>query len=292
MTSREEGVGFRRSALYLVRNSAASSAFYEKKENAMRFARLSLLIGALVMALAAPSARADEPVIVFAAASMKTALDAAAAAFQAESGVESKISYGGSLALARQLTQGAPADIFVSADEDSMDEAAKGKAIKPESRIDFLANTLVVVANKASPLQSLALIAPDVEAAIGSGKVATGEVNSVPVGKYAKEALTNLKLWDVVSPHLAMTDNVRAALAFVARDEAPLGIVYATDAAAEPAVKIVATFPAASHKPIIYPAALTAASAKPAAVKFFDFLRSPAARAIFERQGFKTLPER
>src|SRR5580704_5631949 len=185
----------------------------------MRFARLSFLIGALAMALAAPSARADEPVIVFAAASMKTALDAAAAAFQAESGVESKISYGGSLALARQLTQGAPADIFVSADEDSMDAAAKGKAIKPESRFDFLANTLVVVANKASSLQSLALIAPDVEAAIGSGKVATGEVNSVPVGKYAREALTNLKLWDVVSPHLAMTDNVRAALAFVARNE-------------------------------------------------------------------------
>jgi molybdate transport system substrate-binding protein len=255
----------------------------------MRLLRFSFLIVALVAGLGAGLARADESVIVFAAASMKTALDQVAAAFHADSGVETKISYGGSLALARQLTQGAPADIFVSADEDSMDEAAKGKAIKPESRIDFLANTLVVVANKTSSLETLSLTAEDMGAAIGSGKLVTGEVDSVPVGKYAKEALTNLKLWDIVSPHLAMTDNVRAALAFVARNEAPLGIVYATDAAAEPAVKVVATFPASSHKPIVYPAALIATSANPSAAKLFDFLRSPAARAIFERQGFKPL---
>src|SRR3984957_1245668 len=200
----------------------------------MRFLRLSLLI--VVLAAGLGSARADESVIVFAAASMKTALDQVAAAFRADGGVETKISYGGSLALARQLTQGAPADIFVSADEDSMDEAAKGKAIKPESRIDFLANTLVVVANKASSLETLPMTVEGISAAIGSGKLVTGEVDSVPVGKYAKEALTNLNLWSIVSPHLAMTDNVRGAPAFVARNEAPLGIVYATDAAAEPAV--------------------------------------------------------
>ena len=253
----------------------------------MRFLRLSLLI--VVLAAGLGSARADESVIVFAAASMKTALDQVAAAFRADGGVETKISYGGSLALARQLTQGAPADIFVSADEDSMDEAAKGKAIKPESRIDFLANTLVVVANKASSLETLPMTVEGISAAIGSGKLVTGEVDSVPVGKYAKEALTNLNLWSIVSPHLAMTDNVRAALAFVARNEAPLGIVYATDAAAEPAVKVVAVFPASSHKPIVYPAALTMTSSNPSAAKFFGFLRSPAARAIFERQGFKPL---
>jgi molybdate transport system substrate-binding protein len=256
----------------------------------MRFSRLLSVGLALAVSFAAPSARAaDPPVVIFAAASMKTALDQAAAAFQADSGVETKISYGGSLALARQITQGAPADIFVSADEDSMDEAAKGKAIKPDSRVDFLTNSLVLVAKKDSGIDNLSLTEADLTKAIGSGKLATGEVNSVPVGKYAKEALTNLKLWDAVSPHLAMTDNVRAALAFVARGEAPMGIVYATDAAAEPAVKIVATFPASSHKPIVYPAALTAASANPAAAKFFTFLRSSAARAIFERQGFKTL---
>jgi molybdate transport system substrate-binding protein len=255
----------------------------------MGFSRLLFSVIALVATLAAPPARAESPVIVFAAASMKTALDEAAAAFRAENSDEIKISYGGSLALARQLTQGAPADIFVSADEDSMDEAAKGKAIKPESRVDFLANTLVVVAGKDSPLQTLALTAADMTKALGAGRLATGEVNSVPVGKYAKQALTNLELWDALAPHLAMTDNVRAALAFVARGEAPLGIVYATDAAAEPAVKIVATFPASSHKPIVYPIALTATSANPVAVKFFDFLRSPGVRAIFERQGFKTL---
>jgi molybdate transport system substrate-binding protein len=252
--------------------------------------RLLVSAVALVATLTGRPVCAETPAIVFAAASMKTALDEAAATFRAGKGDEIIISYGGSLALARQITQGAPADIFVSADEDSMDEAAKGAAIKPESRVDFLANALVVVARKDSPLQTLALTAADLTQALGDGKLATGEVNSVPVGKYAKQALTKLNLWDAIEPHLAMTDNVRAALAFVVRGEAPLGIVYATDAAAEPAVKIVATFPDSSHKPIVYPMALTAASANPAAVKFFDFLRSPAARAIFERQGFKTLP--
>jgi molybdate transport system substrate-binding protein len=256
----------------------------------MRPLRLPLILATLFLALSTTFASADDPIIIFAAASMKTALDEAGAAFQAETGVETKISYGGSLALARQLTQGAPADIFVSADEDSMDVAAKGNAIKPESRFDLLANSLVVVANKTSSLQSLALTPTEVAAAIGAGKLATGEVNSVPVGKYAKEALTNLGLWEEVSPHLAMTDNVRAALAFVARNEAPLGIVYATDAVAEPAVRVVAIFPDSSHKPIVYPVALSAASHNPSAIKFLDFLRSPAARAIFARQGFRPAP--
>ncbi|HYC24737.1 MAG TPA: molybdate ABC transporter substrate-binding protein [Roseiarcus sp.] len=252
----------------------------------MRLLRL-LLVAMSALVAFSPLALADDPIVVFAAASMKTALDEAAAKFRAETGVDAKISYGGSLALARQLSQGAPADIFLSADEDSMDEAVKGGAIKPESRTDLLANTLVVVANKDSALVSLPLTPTAVEAAIGAGRLATGEVNSVPVGKYAKEALTRLGLWDEVAPHLAMTDNVRAALAFVARNEAPLGIVYATDAAAEPAVKIVAVFPASSHRPIVYPVALTQASHNPSAVKFFDFLRSPTAGSIFTRQGFQ-----
>src|SRR5579862_6511831 len=152
----------------------------------MRMLRLPL-IAVLAAAIATGAASADKPVIVFAAASLKTALDEAAVAFHRESGGDAKISYGGSLALARQLEQGAPADIFISADEDSMDEAAKGATIKPGSRFDFLANTLVIVANKSSPLQALPLTDVDLGAALGSGKLATGDVNSVPVGKYAKE---------------------------------------------------------------------------------------------------------
>ena len=264
------------------------------KANSFRWAwevaQHSLMILGLIVGLSASAVGADQPAtIVFAAASLKTALDEAAAAFHANDSAELKISYGGSLALARQIMQGAPADLFISADEDSMNEAAKGGAINLESRVDFLGNTLVIVANKSSPLEKLALTPPDLAAAIGDGKVATGEVNSVPVGKYAKEALTNLGLWDAVSPHLALTDNVRAALVFVAHNEAPLGIVYATDATAEPSVKIVATFPASSHKPIVYPMALTAASHNPSAARFLEFLRSPSGRAIFARQGFQTL---
>jgi molybdate transport system substrate-binding protein len=255
--------------------------------------RHMLRLAAVVLCLAPPlqalPARADEPVVVFAAASLKSALDAAAAAFQAGGGAELKISYGGSLALARQIVAGAPADLFASADEASMDEASKGEAIKPESRIDLLGNQLVVVAPKQASSDALPLTPEAFDKAIGAGRLATGEVNTVPVGKYAREALRNLGLWSAVEPHLAMTDNVRAALAFVARGEAPLGIVYATDATADPTVKVVATFPEASHAPILYPFALTAASHNDGAAKFLAYLKSPAGRAIFERQGFRVL---
>ena len=240
--------------------------------------------------LAAPApARADEPVIIFAAASLKNALDAAAAEFHASGGPEVKISYGGSLALARQIIAGAPADLFASADEESMDEAAKAKAINAPTRIDLLGNALVVIAPKPSPIDKLALTADAFSQALGTGKLATGEVATVPVGRYAKAALERLNLWSVVEPHLAMTDNVRAALAFVARGEAPLGIVYATDAAADANVKVVATFPEDSHPSIRYPLALTASSHNDAAAKFMAWLSSSAGRVAFERQGFKVL---
>ena len=245
---------------------------------------------ALALALAGlRAARADEPVIAFAAASLKTALDEAAIAFRAADGVEVRISYGGSLALARQIIAGAPADLFASADEESMDEAVKGGAIRPGSRIDLLGNRLVTIAPKPSPIDALALTPEAFVAAIGAGRLATGEVDTVPVGRYARAALTNLGLWSAVEPRLAMTDNVRAALAFVARGEAPLGIVYATDAAADPGVRIVAIFPDDSHAPILYPFALTASSHNGAAEKFLAWLKSPAARRIFERQSFRPL---
>jgi molybdate transport system substrate-binding protein len=170
-----------------------------------------------------------------------------------------------------------------------MDEAVKGAAIKTDSRFDLVGNQLVVVAPKQSTIDKLALTPEAFTQAIGDGHLATGEVNTVPVGRYAKEALRNLGLWSAVEPHLAMTDNVRAALVFVARGETPLGIVYATDAAADSNVKIVATFPEESHAPITYPFAVTSSSHNEAAVKLLTWLKSPAARMIFEHQGFKVL---
>ena len=252
--------------------------------------RLASTVALLLLALAPASALAQERIVVFAAASLKTALDGAAADYHAHGGAEVAISYGGSLNLARQIAAGAPADLFASADEESMDEAAKAGAIRVDSRVDLLGNRLVVVAPKAAPLDALALDAPAFVAAIGAGKLATGEVATVPVGRYAKASLNNLGLWSAVEPHLAMTDNVRTALAFVARGEAALGVVYATDAAAEPAVKIVATFPDDSHPPILYPFALTAASRNAAAEGFFAYLKSAAGRAFFTGQGFAVIP--
>jgi molybdate transport system substrate-binding protein len=232
------------------------------------------------------AARAEDPIVVFAAASLKTAFDEAAAQFHSAGGADVKISYGGSLGLARQIVAGAPADVYASADEASMDEAAKGGAIRPESRFDLLRNQLVVVAPKSAAFDTLALTSEALAQAIGDGHLATGDVNTVPVGKYARASLLALGLWSVVEPHLAMTDNVRSALAFVARNEAQLGIVYATDAAAEPMVKIVATLPDDTHPPILYPFAVTASSHNASATKFLDFLKSPSGRAIFEHQGF------
>ena len=284
----------RRAAPGLSTRLCAPTAIFFRNERS-RFAKLGLCmrrlfcLAAIVLCFAAPPARADEPVVVFAAASLKSALDAAAIAFRADGGAEARISYGGSLALARQIVAGAPADIFASADEESMDEAAKGGAIKTGSRFDLLGNQLVVIAPRQAAIDALALTPDAFVQAVGAGHLATGETNTVPVGRYAKEALRNLGLWSVVESRLAMTDNVRAALAFVARDEAALGIVYATDAVADPTVKVVATFPEASHAPILYPFALTASSHNEAAGKFLAWLKSAAGRAIFERQGFRVL---
>lgn len=235
------------------------------------------------------AASAQEPVIVFAAASLKDALDEASKAFKTSDGVDVKLSYAGSLALARQLEQGAPADIFASADQDSMNYAVSKNSIKTGSRFDLLQNGLVFIAPGSSNIQSIALSTDGIKQAVGAGRISTGEVNTVPVGKYARAALQKLGLWSEVEPRLAQSDNVRAAMNFVTRGEAPLGIVYATDAAAEPGVRVVATFPADSHPPIVYPFALTAGTKNPAAPKFLSFLRSDAARKIFEKKGFTVL---
>jgi molybdate transport system substrate-binding protein len=225
-------------------------------------------------------------VTIFAAASLKNALDAAAAAYKSKTGVDATISYAGSMALAKQIESGAPAEIFLSADVASMDYLADKNLIQPTTRFNLLGNTLVLIAPRTSKLEKVALAKHAFAAAIGSGKIATGDIASVPVGKYAKAALEKLGLWSVAEPHFAFTDNVRSALMFVAREEAPLGIVYFTDAKSEPKVKIVATFPATSHPPIVYPVALTVSAKGDAPEKFIAFLKSPEAKAIFVEQGF------
>ena len=255
----------------------------------MNLRRLAFACLAVAATLAAPLARAEDRIVVFAAASLKNALDGAALKYHAAGGAEAAISYGGSLALARQIVAGAPADLFVSADEASMDEAAKGGAIRADTRRDLLGNALVLIAPKTAPADKLALDAASLAQALGDGKLATGDVASVPVGKYAKASLTKLGLWETVEPHLAMTPDVRTALAFVARGEAALGIVYATDAAAEPKVKVVAAFPDASHPPIRYPIAIVSGAKHPQAAKFFDYLTGAEAAAIFAGQGFEVL---
>jgi len=244
----------------------------------------------LVMAFTAHSAAAGQnSITVFAAASMKNALDDANAAFSKASGVKVVASYDASSALIKQIEAGAPADAFVSADLKWMDYGAQKKVIKNDTRINLLGNTLVLIAPKDSKIGNMT-IEPgfDLAKLAGEGRIATGNVKAVPVGFYAKEALERLGVWVSVETKMAMTSNVRAALVLVARGEAPLGIVYSTDAKVEPSVKIVGTFPEDSHPPIIYPVAATT-NAKPDTVTYLTFLRSPTARAIFERYGFAVL---
>ena len=236
-------------------------------------------------------ATAAEPLTVFAAASLKTALDDVAPVFTATTGIPVRFSYAASSALARQIENGAPADVFASADLAWMDYLQQRRLVKPESRLNLLGNRLVVIAPADAALRDLPLTAAALSDALGAtGRIATGEVSSVPVGRYAKAALQSLGLWGLAEPRLAQSENVRAALSFVARGEAPLGIVYASDASSEPKVKVVARFPDGSHPPIIYPFALTAGSGRvEAARQFIAALAGARARAIFEAQGFTVL---
>lgn len=237
-----------------------------------------------VLAISALPALTEE-VSVFAAASMKTALDELAAAHEAESGDNIVISYAGSNALARQIIAGAPADIFISANPGWMDEVEKAGLVADGSRLDLLGNTLVLVAHDDVPAVS---ITPklDLAAMLGDEKLAMALVNSVPAGQYGKAALESLRLWEGVAPSVAQADNVRAALALVSTGEAPFGIVYASDAMADPDVHVIGTFPDDSHPPAIYPAALLTGAADQADRAFFQILSSDRADAIFAAQGF------
>ncbi len=250
-------------------------------------ARSLRLLAGIVAVLGATAAAA---VTVFAAASLREAMDAQARAFEARTGEKVIVSYAGSNALARQIDAGAPADLFISADEAWMDDLDRRGRLAPGTRIDLLGNALVLVAPAASTV-SLA-IGPSfpLAAALRTGRLALANPDSVPAGKYAKQALESLGVWQSVERQVARSENVRAALAFVARGEAPLGIVYRTDALAEPGVRVVGTFAAGSHPPIVYPAAVVGASRSPHARALLDYLRSPAAGDTWRRFGFATLP--
>jgi len=231
----------------------------------------------------------DKTITVFAAASLKNALDDVDTAFTKQTGVKVVTSYDASSTLMKQIEGGAPADAFLSADLKWMDYGVEKKVINESTRLNLLGNVLVLIAAKDSKIDHVD-IKPgfDLAKLAGDGRIATGDVKAVPVGLYARVALEKLGVWPSVEPKMAMTVNVRAALAYVARGEAPLGIVYATDAKVEPGVKVVGTFPADSHPPIIYPVAATT-TAKPEAQNYLDYLHSSAAKAVLEKYGFTYL---
>ncbi len=247
---------------------------------------LGALAALVLLWVAAPAARAPRSVLVFAAVSLKGALDEVGALVARRTGVTLTPSYASTSLLARQIEAGAPADIFVAADEQWMDYLAERRLIAPASRLDLVGNRLVLIA-PADRVPALT-IAPGfpIAAALGAGgRLAVADPVHVPAGRYGKAALVTLGVWDRVASRLAPADNVRAALAFVARGEAPLGIVYASDAVAEPAVRVVDTFPAGTHPLIRYPAALTT-GASPDAAAVLAAIASAEARTIFEKHGF------
>ena len=259
------------------------------------FRHLALHCALLLAALAAPapalaSALAAQPrgPLVLAAASLQEALTAAAASWTARGHPRPVISFAASSALARQIEARAPADLFISADEEWMDYLAARKLIVPASRAVFLSNRLVIVAPAASRISFDVRPGFALAAALGGGRLALADPDAVPAGRYARQALTMLKVWPTVQGNLARAENVRAALALVARGAAPLGIVYATDARAQSAVRVAGWIPAGAHAPILYPLARLAGSTNPEGEGFRRYLLSDEGKAIFRRYGFGT----
>jgi len=250
--------------------------------------RQALLGLSLWLLVAASSfAASPAPLDMFAAASLRESLDEAAALYERESGQPVRVSYAGSSALAWQIGQGAPADVFISADLDWMDWLQARELIDEATRAELLGNALVLIA-PASAMQPMVNLNPGVDLMplLGDGHLALALTASVPAGKYAKAAFESLGIWAAVQPRVAEAENVRAALLLVARGEAPLGVVYASDARAEPRVQVLASFPADSHPAIIYPVAVLRASQHPKARDFVEWLQRPAALDIFRRHGF------
>ncbi len=231
---------------------------------------------------------AGRAITVFAAASLTDALQELTTEFDKTSGITVRLAFAASSALARQIENGAPADVFFSADLEWMDYLQAHKLIDLGSRRNLLGNRLVLIAPSSSTLKLTIKPNFDLAGALGNGRLATGDPDSVPVGRYARASLTSLGVWNAVEPRLVRAENVRAALAFVDRGEAPLGIVYQTDALIDHGVRIVDVFPADTHPPITYPIALTV-GARSGAREFADFLRSPKAATVFVKYGFTPL---
>ncbi len=246
----------------------------------------ALLLIAVSLAPTAARAQDDAGLTVFAAASLKEALDEAAAAYRRQTGVPVRVSYAASSALARQIEQGAPADVFFSADLEWMDYLQQRNRLDVATRRSLLGNRLVLIAPRASKARVDLNRPATLLAALGGGRLAIGQTRTVPAGKYAKASLESLSLWSGVRPRLAESESVRAALMLVARGETPLGIVYASDAKSEPDVRVVATFPEDSHPPIVYPVAALRGARAAQAARFVQWLASPAADALFTKRGF------
>src|SRR5215831_15011615 len=244
-------------------------------------------LGGRLLSVGATTAHTeDKTITVFAAASLKNALDDVDIAFTKQSGIKVVVSYGASSALAKQIEQGAPADVFASANLQWMDYGVQKKV---DTRVNLLGNKLVLIAAKDAKIDHVTIgLGFDLAKLARDGRVATGDVREVPVGLYAKAALERLGAWAAIEPKMVMAEDVRAALRMVARGEAPLGIVYETDAKIEPAVKVIGVFPDNADDPIIYPVALRA-NAKPDAVRYFLFLRTQTAKSVFEKYGFNFL---
>lgn len=256
----------------------------------MSLIRRNLLVALSAMALAASPLRANaEEILVFAAASLTNALADIADAWRVETGHTATLSFAGSSALARQIQAGAPADVFISASVDWMDAVAASGDLRAGTRRDILGNRLVLIAHgrDVSPVTIDRDL--DLVGLLDGGRLSMALVEAVPAGIYGRAALESLGLWDAVRPRVAQSDNVRVALAFVAQGEAPLGIVYATDAAVQDRVSVIGTFPADSHPPIVYPAAVTAQSKSALAEDFLTFLTSDTARALWGGFGFQVL---
>lgn len=244
-------------------------------------------IAALAFGLSAVAAHAED-VVVFAAASLTNALNEIGESYAAKTGNTIKPSYAASSALAKQVEQGSPAHVFASADLKWMDYLTEKKLVNPDTRFNLLGNTLVLVAPLDSKLTKVDVDAKtDIATLAGDGRIATGNPDSVPVGLYFKQAMERAGQWQKVAPKVAAADSVRAALAFVERGEVPLGVVYASDALVSKKVKVVGTFPDSMHDPIVYPFALIAGKETPAAKALLDYIRTPEAKGVFAKYGFK-----
>jgi len=247
-----------------------------------------LAVFAILLPAGIEAAPAPKAPLVLAAASLQESMNAAADGWKAKGHPRPRISFAGSSALARQIEAGAPADVFVSADEPWMDEVQSKGLLRKGTRVSFLRNALVLIAPRASTVRLR--IAPGMPLAktLGTGRLAIADPTGVPAGVYAKQALTRLGAWNSVQGQLAPGESVRAALAMVSRGAAPLGVVYATDARADPGVRVVGIFPEASHDPISYPVAVIASSRNPEAEAFRRYLVSAQGKAVFRRFGFGT----